>query len=192
MPRPLLFNTPQNQNIQQPENRLSATMKSEDHTETRSNGPSTQRALRKRRSQKYMDIMSKLDAGSGNISPRDIEDMIQAIREEFPDIEIFNEYCGCMAICHLPGNFDVHILSPGSNCITHFGAGFGFETPLDSCRNLCRMPEYRFVEVYTNSLKAISANGAVANIDARGAGEAWRRLERQPATPMSGPSEGFL
>ena len=86
----------------------------------------------------------------------------------------------------------VHILSPGSNCITHFGAGFGFETPLDSCRNLCRMPEYRFVEVYTNSLKAISANGAVANIDARGAGEAWRRLERQPAMPMSGPSEGFL
>ena len=86
----------------------------------------------------------------------------------------------------------VHILSPGSNCITHFGAGFGFETPLDSCRNLCLMPEYRFVEVYTNSLKAISTNGAVANIDARGAGEAWRRLERQPAMPMSGPSEGFL
>ena len=39
----------------------------------------------------------------------------------------------------------VHILFPGSNCITHFGAGFGFETPLDSCRNLCLMPEYRFV-----------------------------------------------
>lgn len=95
--------------------------------------------------------------------------------------------------CQLSSDFDsVHILFPGSNCITHFGAGFGFETPLDACRNLCLMPEYRFVEVYTNSLKAISANGAVANIDARGAGEAWRRLERQPATPMSRPSEGFL
>ena len=193
MPKPLLFKPQQIQKSeQQSENRLSATLKPKDNQDLRTNPIEIQRALRKRRSTKYMEIMSKLDAGSGHISQHDINEMIQAIRDEFPDIEIVNEFLGSMAICHLPGNYDVHTLNPGDNSITHFHMGYSFEAPLDKCRNLCRMPDYLFVEIYSNQLRAISPNGAVANIDAPGAGEAWKRLQSQPTTLMYGPCEGFL
>lgn len=193
MPRPLFLNPQQNQKSElQTENRLSATLKPEEKQESRTNPVEIQRVLRKRRSAKYMEIMSKLDAGTGHISQHDIDEMIQAIRDEFPDIEIVNNYCGSMAICHLPGNFDVHTLNPSDSSITHFREGYGFEAPLDKCRNLCQMSEYLFVEVYTNQFRAISPNGAVANISAPGAGDAWNRLHALPATLMNGPCEAFV
>lgn len=65
MPKPLLFKPQQIQKSeQQSENRLSATLKPKDNQDLRTNPIEIQRALRKRRSTKYMEIMSKLDAGS--------------------------------------------------------------------------------------------------------------------------------
>ena len=193
MPKPLFFQTQQiNQNVQDQEHRLSATLKPETTQNLRTNPTEVQRMLRRRRSPKYMQIMSKLDAGSTHISQKDIEEMIEAIREEFPDIDILNEYVGCMAVCHLGEPFEVHTMNVGEQRIVHFHANYEFESPLNKCRQLCLMPEYQFIEVYTNEFRAISANGAVANIPAPGAGDAWVREGQKPCEMIHGPCEGLL
>ena len=69
---------------------------------------------------------------------------------------------------------------------------YSFETPLDKCRNLCLMPDYIFVEIYDQSFRAISKNGAVAQISAPGAGAAWKREIQQPCSTYHGPHEAFI
>ena len=64
----MLFQT---QVSSQANHRLDATLKPETTQETRT--VACERVLRKRRSQKYIDAMSKLDAGSGHISQEDID-----------------------------------------------------------------------------------------------------------------------
>lgn len=189
MPRPLLGNSPLEQKSQ---NRLDATLNVEKPKEIQNDPVACERAFRKRRSQKYIDAMLKLDAGTGQISQQDIESMIMAIREEFPEIEISNEFCGSMAICHLGEPYEVHTLDPETQVITHYHRDYQFDSPLDKCRNLCLMPDYLFIEVYTNSFRAISRNGAVAKIPAPGAGDAWRRESKRPCATFNGPHEGFL
>ena len=188
MPRPLLFNT---QSTQQETTRLDATHH-EENRDLRTDPLACERAFRKRRSQKYMDAMVKLDAGTGHISQEDIDQMLQAIRDEFPDIEVLTDYLGSMAICHLGDPFESHILVPESQCIIHYSRNYTFESPLDKCRNLCLMPDYLFVEIYDNTFRAIGKNGSVAKLPAPGAGDAWKRLLKQPTTAYHGPHEGFL
>lgn len=187
MPKPMLFQT---QVSSQANHRLDATLKPETTQETRT--VACERVFRKRRSQKYIDAMSKLDAGSGHISQEDIDKMIEAIREEFPDIDISTQFFGCMAVCHLGAPYEVHTLVPNENCIIHYHANYSFEAPLDKCRNLCLVPDYIFVEIYDQSFRAISKNGAVAQISAPGAGAAWKREIQQPCSTYHGPHEAFI
>ena len=189
MPRPLFRNSPLEQKSQ---NRLDVSLNIEKPQEMHNDPVVCERAFRRRRSQKYIDAMLKLDAGTGQISQQDLESIINTIKEEFPEIDISCEFFGSMAICHLGEPFEVHTLDPDTQILTHCHQDYQFEPPLDKCRNLSLMPDYLFIEVYTNSFRAISKNGAVAKIPAPGAGDAWRRYSNQPVAEFNGPHEGFL
>lgn len=190
MPKPI-FSDPKNQTRSDAVSRLSAELRQEQKQERRFETDNILRILRRRRSKEYIQTVIKLDAGSAHICQDDIEEMLQVIRNEFPETEISNHLCGMMAICKLPGDFDVHTLDVSGERIIHYSPR-AFESPLDQARQLCRMPQYSFVEIYHHTLRAISDNGAVATIPAPGAKEAWDRLIAEPTQMLRGSCEAFL
>lgn len=68
------------------------------------------RLLRKPRSKGYMDALHKLDAGGHTHNENKVNEIIDAIRNEFPEIEISGILIGFVSICYLGKPYEVHTL----------------------------------------------------------------------------------
>ncbi|NLB61968.1 MAG: hypothetical protein GX802_06105 [Clostridiales bacterium] len=120
--------------------------------------------LRKPRSKRYMDAMSKLDAG-GHVRNRSVvEEIIKMIRSEFPEVEIESILLGIVDVCYLGAPYEVHTLDITGEIIEHYKSGQTLPGGLEKARSIAMRGGYDFIEVYIDCCRAISSNGTVSVI----------------------------
>lgn len=122
------------------------------------------RILRKPRSKEYMDAMHKLDAGGHVHNQNKVNDIINAIKKEFPEVEISGILLGCVSICYLGKPYEVHTLDVTGEIIEHYKSGQTLPHGLEKARSIAIRGGYDFIEVYVDCCRAISANGNVSVI----------------------------
>ena len=121
--------------------------------------------LRKQRSGQYLAAITGLDAGTHLHDPVAFQTLQQAIRREFPEVDLEQfPLLGIVARCNLGRPFEVHTLDLGGQIVHHYKSIELLPPLLERARSLALHPAYAFVEVYTDRLVAVSSNGDTAVI----------------------------
>lgn len=125
-----------------------------------------QRMLRKKRSQKYMEAMGKLDAGGHVDNQELLKELIEAIREEFPEVELIKTgiFIGTVSKCFLGNPYEVHTVDFSHSIIKHYKQGEVLPDGMEKARAIAARNIYMYIEVYTDHCCAISADGTVSII----------------------------
>lgn len=159
MPRPMLFR-PQTQERAEP---MLSTRRPEQKQQNRQmEKMQLDRLLRKNRSKEYMDAMHRLDAGGHVQNRKQVEDILQAIRAEFPELELADLLLGYVSICYLGTPYEVHTLDMSGQIIEHYKAGQLLPNGLEKARGLALRGGYDFIEVYVDCCRCVSADGRVS------------------------------
>ena len=122
------------------------------------------RLLRKSRSNEYMDAIHKLDAGGHVHNQKQVDNIIDIVKGEFPEVEISDVLLGIVAICYLGEPYEVHILDVSREIIEHYKSGQRLPNGLEKARGIAIRGGYDFIEVYVDCCRAINADGSVAVI----------------------------
>ena len=146
-------------------NTLSLT-KPVEKTKTTVDTLTLQRILRKKRSQKYMEAMKTLDAGGHVHNQEKVKELINVIREEFPEVELINSgmFLGILAKCYLGIPYEVHTLSFSFSIIEHYKKGQTLPDGMEKARAMAARGVYEYIEVYTDYCCAVSSDGTVSMI----------------------------
>ncbi len=162
MPRPML-KQPQTQT--QTGSILSATQQQTNKQQTQQmDKMKLDRLLRKTRSKEYMDALHRLDAGGHVHNQHKVNEIIDAIRNEFPEIELSGVLLGFVSICYLGKPYEVHTLDMTGQIIEHYKAGQTLPGGLEKARSIAIRGGYDFIEVYVDCCRCISSNGSVSVI----------------------------
>lgn len=122
------------------------------------------RLLRKARSKEYMQTLHNLDAGGHVYNQHKVNEMIDTIRNEFPDLEISGIMLGIVSICYLGKPYEVHTLNMAGQIVEHYKSGQMLPDGLEKARTIAIRGGYEFIEVYVDCCCAISSNGSVSVI----------------------------
>ncbi|GAE87870.1 hypothetical protein [Acetivibrio straminisolvens] len=122
------------------------------------------RLLRKQRSESYMNAIRHLDAGGHTCNSQLAKEILDAIRDEFPEVELPDLLIGIVSKCYLGENYEVHTLDINGNIIEHFRQGQKLKCGLEKARSIAIHGGYEFIEVYIDCLRAVSSNGSVSVI----------------------------
>jgi len=162
MPKPML-RQPQTQ--AQTNTILSATQNTQQKQQTQQMDKMIMdRLLRKPRSKAYMEALHKLDAGGHVHNQHKVNEIVDAIRNEFPDLDISGIMLGIVATCYLGVPYEVHTLDITGQIIEHYKRGQILPGGLEKARSIAMRGGYEFIEVYVDCCRAISANGTVSVI----------------------------
>lgn len=123
------------------------------------------RTLRKKRSKDYMDAMHRLDAGGHVHNQQKVDEIIGAIRNEFPEVELSGILLGYVSLCYLGKPYEVHTLDMTGQIIEHYKVGQSLPGGLEKARTLALRGGYEFIEVYVDCCRCISSTGAVSVIE---------------------------
>ena len=100
---------------------LSATMHSEQKQQTtQEQKMKIDRLLRQKRSKRYMEALAALDAGGHVMNRAQVERILDAIRNEFPEVELQGILLGYVSKCYLGKPYEVHTLDPNNQIIEHY------------------------------------------------------------------------
>lgn len=122
------------------------------------------RLLRKPRSKEYMDALHKLDAGGHVHNQHKVDEIINTIRNEFPEVEISGVLLGFVSVCYLGKPYEVHTLDLSGQIIEHYKSGQPLPGGLEKARSIALRGGYDFIEVYVDCCRCISSTGAVSVI----------------------------
>ena len=122
------------------------------------------RYLRQPRSKEYMEAMQKLDAGGHVHNEQKVNEIMQGIQNEFPEVDIKGIMLGIVSICYLGKPYEVHTLDITGSIIEHYPTGKMLPGGLEKARGIALRGGYEFIEVYVDCCRAISANGSVSVI----------------------------
>jgi len=162
MPKPML-RTPQQT---QQDSILSATINQEQKQQTKQQDKMMlDRLLRKTRSKTYMDALHKLDAGGHVHNQNKVNDIINAIQNEFPEVALAGVLLGYVSLCYLGKPYEVHTLDVTGGIIEHYKAGHSLPGGMEKARSIAMRGGYDFIEVYVDCCRAISSNGSVSVIE---------------------------
>ena len=79
--------------------------------------------LRKQRSKGYVDMICELDAG-GHVTNQDkVNQIIEKIKDEFPEIDISPILLGIVSTCYLEKPYEVHTLDIEGGVLEHYKKG---------------------------------------------------------------------
>ena len=163
MPKPLLK---QQQSQTQMGSMLSATQQQSQKQQTQQmDKMKLDRLLRKTRSKEYMDALHKLDAGGHVHNQHKVNEIVDVIRNEFPEVEISSVLLGFVSICYLGRPYEVHTLDMTGKIIDHYKVGQSLPGGLEKARSLALRGGYEFIEVYVDCCRCISSTGAVSVIN---------------------------
>ncbi len=142
---------------------LSATQQQESKKEAQQlDKMKLDRLLRKKRSKGYMDAMQSLDAGGHVHNQQKVNEIIDAIRSEFPEIELKGFLLGYVSICYLGKPYEVHTLDMTGQIIEHYKSGQTLPGGLEKARSIALRGGYEYIEVYVDRCCCVSANGTVS------------------------------
>ena len=125
---------------------------------------SLDRLLRKSRSKEYMYAIHQLDAGGHVHNQKEVNEIINTIKSESPDVDINGILLGFVAKCYLGAPYEAHTLDLVGEIIEHYKRGETLPNGLDKAKSIAIHGGYDFIEVYTDCCRAISSNGSVSVI----------------------------
>ena len=135
-------------------------------------GPQLERRIKQRRSQAYIQALTRLDVSPHAPNQQALEELVATIANEFGDLAIQQRPLGFVQKCILGPGFEVHILNvTGSRILHHYKVGEGMPDPFQAARQLAIYPShaalntYAFVEIYPDRLVPVFANGPVTTVD---------------------------
>lgn len=123
------------------------------------------RLLRQKRSKQYMDAIRKLDAGGHVHNQNKVNEIINEIRAEFPEVEIQGILLGYVSKCYLGKPYEVHTLDMTGQIIEHYKTGQILPSGMEKARGIAMHGGYEFIEVYVDCCRAVNGNGDVAVIE---------------------------
>ena len=128
-------------------------------------GPRLQQRLREKRSTKFVQAMTRLDAGTHHGDRTALDSLLEAISSEFPELGIEQLPVGIVSQCYLGAPYEVHICDLKGGIIEHFETFRPMPPLFERGRSLSLHPSYVFVEVYPDTLRAVSLDGSVSVIE---------------------------
>lgn len=162
MPKPMLR---QVQKQSQSSGILSAVQQTQKQKPQQMSKMELDRLLRKRRSKEYMKAFHKLDAGGHVMNQKQVGEIIDAIRNEFPEVEISGILLGFVSICYLGAPYEVHTLDLSGQIIKHFKVGESLPNGLEKARSIALSGNYALIEVYVDCCRCISSTGNVSVVN---------------------------
>ncbi len=122
------------------------------------------RLLRQRRSSRYLQALAELDVGGPVQNQAKVEEIIHALGEEFPEVELHSILLGIVSSCQLGVPYEVHTLDITGQIIQHYKRGQPLPGGLEKARSLALRGGYAFIEVYPDCCRAVNMDGSVAVI----------------------------
>ncbi len=111
-----------------------------------------------------MDTLRALDAG-GRVHNQDkVNDIINTLKSEFPEIDLGGVLLGYVSVCYLGKPYEVHTLDVTGGIIEHYEAGRSLPNGMEKARSIAMRGGYDFIEVYVDCCRAVSGNGVVSVI----------------------------
>lgn len=127
-----------------------------------SNRIQNEREYLKKRSQNYLNIMTKIDSASLS-ETKGMKDLMEALHNEFGTAEIDGLPEGIVAKCYLGHPHEVHTLDlVGHNIIHHYKTNEPMPDIFEKARTLAKHNAYAFVEVYRDKLILVREDGTVS------------------------------
>ncbi len=160
MPKPMI-NNKQSAALETNYLRMSTPEKSSNKLNT-ADKMKLDRLLRQPRSKEYMQAMKSLDAGGHVHNQNKVRGIIEAIKNEFPELELKGILLGYVSICYLGEPYEVHTLDMTGEIIEHYKKGQMLPGGLEKARGVALHGGYEFIEVYVDCCRAVSANGSVS------------------------------
>jgi hypothetical protein len=121
--------------------------------------------LRKKRSSKYVETLKKLDSGNICLNNASKNELLEALSEEFGEIEPGLWPKGIVAKCYLGDDYEVHTLDVSLQIVKHFKRSESLPQGMDVARNIANNKNYAFIEVYSSILRVVSHEGTVSEIN---------------------------
>ncbi|MCS4228900.1 hypothetical protein [Sphingobacterium sp. BIGb0165] len=135
-----------------------------DKTKSFSTGFISDRELLKRRSARYMELISGLDAKTLT-DTKGMADLINAVKEEFGTADIANLPLGILAKCFLGHPHEVHTLDlSGNMIIKHYKISEPLPEDFEKARILAKHNAYVFVEIYRDKIILIREDGTASKL----------------------------
>lgn len=129
-----------------------------------SSGFISDRELLQKRSKRYMDMIAKLDATTLT-DTKGMQELMNAIQEEFGTAELSNLPMGIVAKCFLGHPHEVHTLDlVGHQIIRHYKIGEPLPNDFEKARTLAKHNAYAFVEVYRDKIILIREDGTATKL----------------------------
>jgi len=122
------------------------------------------RDILKKRSKKYLDLISGLDAKTLT-NTNGIRELIKAIQEEFGTAELASLPLGIVSKCFLGHPYEVHTLDlSGSQIIKHYKATETMEAEFEKARTVAKHNAYAMVEIYKDKIILIREDGTATKL----------------------------
>ncbi|HEX7755657.1 MAG TPA: hypothetical protein VF421_09950 [Niabella sp.] len=122
------------------------------------------RDILKKRSKSYLGLIAGLDV-KALTETKGIEELINAIQEEFGTADITSLPLGIVAKCFLGHPYEVHTLDlSGHQIIKHYKIGEFLPDEFEKARTLAKHNAYAFVEVYRDKLVLIREDGTAVKL----------------------------
>jgi len=122
------------------------------------------RDILKKRSKKYLDLIAGLDSKT-LLETKGMNELINAIQEEFGTADILSLPLGIVAKCFLGHPYEVHTLDlSGSQIIKHYKSTEVMEAEFEKARTVAQHNTYAFVEIYKDKIILISENGSATKL----------------------------
>ena len=158
MPRPILRAPQQSQT--QTKSILNAVNNNQRQNQQQIDKMKLDRLLRQPRSKGYMEAMRKLDAGGHVHNQEKINEIINTIKNELPEVDLSGLLLGCVSICYLGHPYEVHTLDLTNGIIEHYQEGQTLPDGLEKARGIAMRGGYAFIEhrdgFMIDSIEAVS------------------------------------
>jgi len=128
-------------------------------------GAKLQQRLRNSRSKAYIDAARRLDAGTHHQDQAALDALVEAIASEFPELTIDQRPLGFVSRCYLGAPYVVHVCDLAGSIVEHYESSRPMPAPFERARSLALHSAYAFVEVYADTLRAVSPDGSVSIIE---------------------------
>ncbi|MFD0712930.1 hypothetical protein [Paenibacillus sp. GCM10027626] len=127
-------------------------------------GLELEKRLRKKRSDAYTEAVTQLDAGGVVCRTDKVQELLQMIANEFPELKPHQFPNGIISKCYLGSPYEVHTLNAALAIIEHYKAGHALPSELEKGRALALHPGYAYIEVFSDSICAVTHSGNVSMI----------------------------
>jgi len=118
----------------------------------------------KKRSKKYVELISSLDHKTLS-DTKGMDDLMKAIQEEFGTAELTSLPLGILSKCFLGHPYEVHTLDlSGGYIIKHYKIDEILPVDFEKARGLAKHNAYAFVEIYRDKIILIREDGTATKL----------------------------